>query len=79
MCSKHTENEVGAFVLIKPAFLSVPSVMNRTTITLQGGDQTHCENEEGCDGKSLIRITVALNWQSKISFISASVMRRLLQ
>lgn len=44
------ENKVGAFVLIKSAFWSVPSAMNCRAITLHGEDQTHCENEERFDG-----------------------------
>lgn len=67
------------FVLIKLAFQSVPSAMNCGAITLHGEDQTHCENEEKAWWGSMIRITVALNRWSRISFISAPVMRRPLQ
>lgn len=40
------EHEAGAFVLIKSAFRSVPSAMNRRSITLHREDQTHCEKQE---------------------------------
>lgn len=64
--------------LIKSAFRRVPSAMNCAAITLHGEDQTHCENEESFDGKSAIRITLTLNWLSRISFILVLVVRRAL-
>lgn len=63
------ENGVYAFVLIASAFHSVLSMINQRIITL-GGDQTHCESQGRCAGKNTIRIRVALNRHSTISFIS---------
>lgn len=48
------EHGAGAFVLIKSAFRSVPSAMNRRSITLH-----IVRSRKRCDGK---RITAALNW-----------------
>lgn len=65
-------DEVNAFVLITSAFRGVPSAINRRIIALHGEDESRCEERGGCDGRSMIRFTAALNWSSKMRRISGA-------